>query len=63
MNRFDDYEPLCYQCAYGNDNFCLMRNECEGCSMCDKDGVCFCLKEKPDDERSCPRFKYRYLRG
>lgn len=46
MTRFDDYETLCYQCAYAYDNFCLMKNEFEGCSMFDKDGVCFLFVRK-----------------
>lgn len=29
----------------------------------DKDRICNCVKEKPDDEKTCPYFKYLYLRG
>lgn len=63
MIRYLVYEALCYHCAYTQDNFCLVGKDCKGCRMCDKDGVCFCLKEKPDEELTCPCFKYRYLRG
>lgn len=63
MTRYDDYEALCYHCAYAQDNFCSMSRECKECSLSDNDGFCFCWKEKPDDEVTCPRFKYRYLRG
>lgn len=65
MTRVDTYEALCYQCFYGasETGFCTLKKDCNKCIISDENGTCFCIKEKPDDEYTCPRFKYKYLRG
>lgn len=65
MKRVDAYEPLCYHCLYGlgENGYCTIKRNCNECSLQDEYGNCYCVKEKPDDELTCPRFIYRYLRG
>lgn len=65
MTRIDTYEPLCYHCLYGlsENKFCTIDKNCDECSISDEFGACQCVKEKPDDEKTCPYFKYCYLRG
>ena len=65
MTRIDVYEPLCYHCLYRPNRVgdCSIKHGCDKCPVCDEHGTCQCVIEKPDDERTCPYFKYRYLRG
>lgn len=65
MTRVDAYEPLCYHCLFGliDNGVCTMSQDCEKCQNADEYGTCFCVKEKPDEEKTCPYFKYFYLRG
>lgn len=62
MDRFGVYEPLCYYCLYGlgQNGLCTMEQDCNKCPVSDEYGTCFCVKEKPDNELTCPRFKYIY---
>lgn len=65
MTRVDAYEPLCYHCLYGTNiaGFCTIKQDCDKCPISDEYGTCQCVIEKPDDEKTCPYFKYLYLRG
>lgn len=65
MTRVDAYEPLCYNCLYGFgvNSYCTIKRNCNECSLQDECGTCYCVKEKPDEELTCPRFIYRYLIG
>lgn len=65
MTRDNAYEPLCYHCLWGTGKnaYCSIKSDCLKCYLVDEYGTCYCVKEKPDDEVTCPRFKYRYLRG
>lgn len=65
MERVDYYEPLCYQCVFGTGehSLCNIGKECAKCSNINKQGFCRCMDEKPENEQTCPYFKYLYLRG
>lgn len=64
MTRVDAYRPLCYQCLYGyRGDFCTTGQDCDKCPISDEHGTCECVKEKPVDEFTCPRFKYHHLIG
>lgn len=65
MTRLVSYKPLCWQCVFGFSKhpFCNIKRDCSNCSNVDKDRICNCVKEKPEHEKTCPYFKYLYLRG
>lgn len=60
MHRNDYYESLCYYCAYrvGFGTLCGVGRGCRPCPNSDINGVCKCCKDKPEEEKTCPYFRY-----
>lgn len=61
MHRNIYYKLLCNYCAYrvGFDSLCNSARGCvDECSNADINGVCQCCKHKPENEKTCPYFRY-----
>lgn len=60
MHRNVYYKLLCHYCAYrvGFDSLCSGKRDCFDCNNSDINGVCCCCKDKPEEETTCPNFKY-----
>lgn len=60
MHRNRYYKLLCYYCAYrvGYDTMCPRDLHCTKCNNADINGICYCCKDKPEDEQTCPYFRY-----
>lgn len=59
MHRNIYYELLCYYCAYRSsyDGMCFLC-DCNNCNNTDKNYMCQCCKDKPEEEKTCPYFRY-----
>lgn len=59
MHRNVCYKLLCDYCAYklGYDSLCGLR-DCMNCDNTDKNYMCQCCKDKPEEEKTCPYFRY-----
>lgn len=59
MHRNIYYKLLCYYCAYrmGYDGMCGI-SDCKSCNNADKNNLCQCCKDKPEEEKTCPYFRY-----
>lgn len=59
MHRNVCYKLLCEYCAYriGYDAMCT-RCDCRACDNTDINGSCQCCKDKPENEATCPYFRY-----
>lgn len=60
MHRNVHYKLLCHYCAYrvGYDGMCFRESVCVECNNADINGVCYCCKDKPEEETTCPYFRY-----
>lgn len=60
MIRSAYYKPLCQHCAYstGYDTLCQPWGRCLKCNNSDTNGVCYCSRVKPEEETTCPYFRY-----
>lgn len=59
MHRNVYYKLLCHYCCYrlGYDSLCGAC-DCKKCDNTDKNHVCQCCKDKPEEETTCPYFRY-----
>lgn len=61
MHRNVYYKVLCHYCGYriGFDTLCKRGYiNCGDCNNSDINGVCHCAKDKPENETTCPYFRY-----
>lgn len=60
MRRTNYYKLLCYYCGYrvGFETLCRGERTCLACTNSDMNGVCLCSKDKPENEITCPYFRY-----
>lgn len=60
MLRTNYYKLLCYYCAYrvGFGTLCMAERGCNLCPNSDMNCSCLCRKDKPENETTCPYFRY-----
>lgn len=60
MRRTNYYKLLCCYCAYrvGFGTLCSAERGCLSCANSDINGICQCSKDKPENETTCPYFRY-----
>ena len=61
MHRNIYYKQLCKYCGYrvGFDTLCKYEDiNCTRCNNSDINGICYCCKDKSEEETTCPYFRY-----